>query len=125
MISGNSFMNERRKFDRKFLAYFSRVIDRQTGTLIGYLVDMTPGGVMIISNYPLQVKSQYELLIDLPEDGETKDEVHLEVQAKAIWCMQDNDPELYRTGLELTHINPEHLALLKKVISNYGISKKV
>ena len=114
-------MDERRKFDRKLLTYFSRVIDRKTGALLGYLVDMTTGGVMIVGDYPLKVNTDFELRIDLP-DGYT-DKERLDIEARAVWCLQDPDPELFRTGLKLIQVSPEEFQMLVKIISDYGLNK--
>ncbi len=47
-------MNNRRRYDRKLLTFFSSVIDRTNGRLLGYLVDMTTGGALMKGNFPFE-----------------------------------------------------------------------
>ena len=42
-------MDDRRKIPRKYLMVYSRVFDRETGKVLGYLSDMNLMGAMIIS----------------------------------------------------------------------------
>lgn len=42
-------MEERRKLQRRHIMFYSRVFDRKTGGLLGYLGNITPGGAMVIS----------------------------------------------------------------------------
>ena len=46
-------MQERRRIDRKYLAIYSRVFDRSSGRVLGYLADLSQQGIMIISDDPL------------------------------------------------------------------------
>jgi len=112
--------NNRRKYDRKLLTFFSSVIDRTNGRLLGYLVDMTTGGALMKGNFPLKVNSVFQLRIDLPENFADKEFV--EIQAKAVWSMPDIDPEFYRTGLQLRDIDPRDLLILERLIADYGLN---
>ena len=46
--------DERRKLERKFLVVYSRVFDRKTGKVIGYLSDLTVKGAMVIGEHHLE-----------------------------------------------------------------------
>jgi hypothetical protein len=113
-------MNNRRRYDRKLLTFFSSVIDRTNGRLLGYLVDMTTGGALMKGNFPLKVNAVFQLRIDLPADFAEKE--FIEIQAKAVWSTPDIDPEFYRTGLQLIDIDPRDLLILERLISDYGLN---
>jgi len=113
-------MNNRRKYDRKLLTFFSSVIDRTNGRLLGYLVDMTTGGALMKGNLPLKVNAVFQLRIDLPENFADKE--FIEIQAKAVWSMPDMDEEFYRTGLQLIDIDPRDLLILERLIAYYGLN---
>jgi hypothetical protein len=113
-------MDDRRKYDRKLLTYFSSVIDRNTGMLLGYLVDMTTGGALMKGNLPLEVNSVFQLCIDLPDKFTSKKFV--EIQAKAVWSTPDTDPDFYLTGLQLIDIDPGDLFILERLIEDYGLN---
>ena len=114
-------MDERRKQDRRILTFFSRVIDRTNERLIGYLVDMTTDGALIVGNMPLKVNTNILLRIDLPESY--GDQQQLEIEARAIWCSPDEDPDLYRTGMQLIHIENADQEVLERLISEYGLNR--
>jgi hypothetical protein len=116
-------MDERRRKNRRLLTYFSRVLDRNNGRLLGYLVDMTSDGVMIVGNIPLRINSNFQLRIDLPENYAEKEQ--LDFEAKAIWNMPDPDPELFRTGLELIGVNQSDRTILERLIVEYGLNREV
>jgi len=114
-------MEERRKEVRKYLTYFSRVIDQDTGLLLGYLVDLTTGGALMVSSMPIKTNVVFNLRVDMPEDFSPQGQ--LEIQAKSIWCQPDTDPEFYRTGLQLMEVRPTDLVTFERLLSNYGLRK--
>jgi hypothetical protein len=111
----NSSLEERRSESRKFLTYFSRVIDRDTGIMLGYLVDLTTGGALLIGNVSLKPDSVLHLRLDLPEDFFPKEQ--LDIEARAVWSRPDSDPEFYRTGLQLFNVKPTDLNTLERLLS--------
>lgn len=112
-------MENRRKESRKYLKYFSRVTDRESGILLGYLVDMTTGGALLIGDYPLEANTLLDMRVDLPEGK--FDREHLDLKALAVWCQPDSDPELYRTGLRLVEVDPGVFLILGRLLSAYGL----
>jgi len=50
-------MTERRKINRKYLAVYSRVFDRSSGGVLGYLADLSQKGTMLISDNSMPEKS--------------------------------------------------------------------
>ena len=112
-------MEERRRLDRKLLNYFSRVIDKENDRLLGYLVDLTTDGALMVGEAPLQTGSIVRLRIDLPESF--PDEQELEFRAKAVWSGPDPDAGLYRTGLQLIETEPDDLVILERLIAEYGM----
>ena len=111
-------MDERRRENRKYLNYFSRVIEQESGAVLGYLVDMTTGGALLVGNYPLDPNTPLRIRIDLPE-GLFQQE-HLDLDVLAVWCHPDGDPELYRTGLRLMNTAPKDLLILTRLLSSYS-----
>lgn len=114
-------MDERRKQNRRLLTFFSRVVDRTNDRLLGYLVDMTTDGALIVGNLPLKINNKFLLRIDLPDSyGEIP---QLDLEARAIWCSPDDDPELFRTGLQLINIENSNEAVLERLINEYGLNR--
>jgi hypothetical protein len=113
---------DRRKQDRKYLTFFSRVTDRVTGRMIGYLVDLTTGGALLIGDIALEKNKILHLQIDLPLELAEIETLDLEV--RTVWSQPDPDPELFRTGLQLLDVTPENLAILEKLLSNYSSNER-
>lgn len=113
-----SEMDDRRRESRKYLSYFSRVIDRDSGYMLGYLVDMTTGGALLVGNIFLQPNSVLKLRLDLPDGFGSQEQLDLEVQT--VWSRPDKDPEFYRTGMKLININPSDLILLERLLNLHG-----
>ena len=112
-------MKDRRRLKRKYLAFFTRVYDRNTGLVIGHLADLSPGGMMLISDTPIEVDTVYALSMDLSEAFFEKD--HLDFNAHSKWCQPDIDPAFWNTGFELLTPAPEDLGIVQQIIDEYGI----
>ncbi len=113
-------MADRRSEDRKYLTYFSRVVDRKTGRLVGYMADLTTGGALLIADKDLQIGTVLHLRMDLP-DG-FADKSHINFNAKVVWSRPDDDPDFFKTGLQLHEIALQDLATIERVLSDYGFN---
>lgn len=109
---------ERRKFKRRYIMYYSRVFDRRTGRVIGYIVDLTPEGALIISEEPIAPGTNFRMRMDMPEDITNKG--YLSFEARSIWCQRDVDPNFWDIGVQLIHIEPDDIALIERMIAEYG-----
>ncbi|MBM3152113.1 MAG: PilZ domain-containing protein [Chloroflexi bacterium] len=111
-------MPERRRIHRKYLMYYTRIYDMPKGDLIGHLVDITPGGAMVISEHPIPAGRQFELRMELSMDVTEKP--YMSFQARSIWCQQDIDPRFYNTGFELTGVSSDDAAIIEAIVEAYG-----
>jgi hypothetical protein len=109
---------ERRRFKRRYLMYYSRVYNRQTGEVLGYMVDLTPEGAMVISEEPIEVDKVFRLRMDLPE--EISDKACLDFEAQSVWCKPDIDPHFYGTGFRILNLPEEDINLIERMIQEYG-----
>ena len=110
--------DERRKLERKFLVVYSRVFDRKTGKVIGYLSDLTVKGAMVIGEHHLERGENYQLRIDLPESSEFKKD-HLDIDAKSVWSKPDIDPAFFNTGFEFGELAPGDEKIILRMIELY------
>jgi hypothetical protein len=111
-------MQERRKISRKYLAIYSRVFDRTSGRVLGYLSDLTNEGAMIISDTTLAENQNINLRFDLP-DPSLFSTSHLNMDAHIVWCRPDIDPAFYNIGFEFRQITPEQAKIIEEMISAY------
>lgn len=113
-------MQDRRQIDRKYLTYFSRVTNRGNGRLIGYLADLTTGGAMLIADTPIDVGTILRLRMDLPDGYSGRG--HLDFNAKVVWNRPDQDPAFHKVGLQLVDIPYQDLAIIERVLNDYGFN---
>jgi len=112
-------MDDRRKLKRRHIMFYSRVFDRKTGKLLGYLGNITTGGVMIISEEPIQKELVFKLRIDLPDYLYNRSVLNF--RARSVWCEPDIDPSFFNTGFELIGIPPENQSMIEKILSDFGL----
>jgi PilZ domain-containing protein len=117
-------MDERRSLPRKYLVIYSRVFDRKTGSVIGYLSDLTPEGAMIIGEQPVEPQSKYMLRVDLPEAA-IFSQRHIDLEAEAMWCKPDIDPNFYSTGFHFTNPSPENIIVIEQMIEAYEFRRDI
>lgn len=109
---------EKRKLKRRHLIYYLRVFNRINHDLLGHLVDLTPEGIMIISENPLPVDVDYQLHMTLPEEIMGKDTIDFE--AHTVWSRRDVDPSFFGTGFRVTNLAREDEALIAELIQDFG-----
>jgi c-di-GMP-binding flagellar brake protein YcgR len=114
-------MDERRKVPRSHLIHYLRIFDKTTGELMGNLVDISAGGLMLISespiSEPLQDNTTLQLRMDFPEelDGRT----FVEFEARSVWCRVDINPDLFAIGMQIVQPQPEDLRMIERLIDMY------
>lgn len=111
-------MEEKRKFKRRHLIFYLRVFNRNNNNLIGYLVDITPEGVMLISEDPIKTNITFQFKMDLPTGiGKLK---QLDFEAKSIWCKTDINPNFYDTGFQLLNVASNDIEIIENLIDSFG-----
>jgi hypothetical protein len=111
-------MEERRRLKRRHLIYYLRVFERDSKQLIGHLVDITPEGILIISEEPKDPDLIFNFHMDLPEELIGK--VGLEFEAKSMWCRKDINPDFYAIGFQLLNIAPQDIEIIGRLIEDFG-----
>jgi hypothetical protein len=109
---------DKRKLKRRHLIYYLRVFNRLNNELLGHLVDLTSEGIMIIGERLLPAEMDYQLHMTLPEEIMGKNKVDFD--AHAIWSRKDVDPSFFGTGFRMIHIDPDDVALIQKLIEDFG-----
>ena len=112
-------MSERRKRKRGNLAYFTRVFNLASGDLLGHLADLTPDGLMLISDQPIYTDVEFHIQVDLSDSP--FEEGSLEFKARSVWCVPDLDPKQWNTGFMITEITDANKSIVEKVIQEYSI----
>lgn len=111
-------MKEKRNLKRRHLIYYLEVFDRESNQLIGNLIDITPNGIKLITESPLETGQLYRLKMILPKTIQEKTE--LVFDAQSIRCDKDINPNFYITGFKLTNVSKDHHSIVDQLIDNSG-----
>jgi hypothetical protein len=111
-------MKERRKLERKYLAIYSRVFDRVSGRVLGYLADLSQKGAMIISDDPMPENASISLRFDLPDPPLFSTD-HLNIEARLAWCRPDIDPAFYNIGFEFLTVSEAESHIIEEMVEAY------
>lgn len=110
-------MESKRKHERFYLSFYLEVIDRRTDLSLGQCVNVSNGGMMVISREPVKTKNIFQLKMFLPEDIEGKK--YMDFIGVSKWCQNDENPDFYNTGLQLQNVTPEVIRVIKHLIDNF------
>ena len=111
-------MDERRARKRAYMLFYSRIRDRHSGTLVGHLVDLTPEGLLVVSETPVEAGKVLSMQMELPDD--VSDRQFLRFDAQAAWCRKDPDLNFYDIGFQLAGISPADMEIIQRFIEAYG-----
>jgi hypothetical protein len=110
---------ERRKLDRRDFSRYLRLMNENTGELVGHLADISTGGFKLESKNPIDANLDFLLRMDNTNDVADKD--HLVFSARSRWCQKDStDPALYNVGFQLIAIAPEDIEIFIRIFEKYG-----
>ena len=113
-------MPDKRKLKRRHLIYYLRVTERGTGALVGFLVNITPQGIMIMSEEPIPEGKTFELQLLVP--GETTQRRYLQFKARSLWCKKSVNTDFYDSGFELQNINVNEFSEIENIIHELGFN---
>lgn len=111
-------MSERRSLKRRHLIYYLRVFNRQSGDLLGHVVDITPEGLMIVGEESLPLNKTFSISMKLPTELAGVEELNFEGETR--WSRKDVNPEFYATGLHMTGLAEEHIELIRTLVNEFG-----
>ena len=112
-------MDERRLLKRRHLLYYLSVEDTDTGVLLGHLVNVTAGGIMLMSLEPIPTGRVFQLRMTIPAGAEGARQT-LVFQAKSVRSGKDVNPDFFDTGFHMVSLTPTQLGLMETLIDDYG-----
>lgn len=94
-----------RTLKRRHIIYYLEVYDDASGEILGHLVDLTTGGLKLISKTPIDTGKAFSLRMMLPESYFKEKVLHFEGTSK--WCDKDVNPDFFVTGFEVKKLQKE------------------
>ena len=101
---------------RHYLIYYLRVFDRDTGAVIGHLVDITQKGIMIIRDAPMKVGEVMKLRLRWRSSVGRLQVVDFEGECR--WCRPDVNPDFYGAGFAISAASEEHVKAILELIGD-------
>jgi len=112
---------ERRRIKRRFLSMYLQVFDASNSELIGFLANISPTGVMVLSKAPITVHKNYLLEIRLSDIEAAMfynyfEERRIRFHAQSRWCSKKVNPPLISTGFMLVDVSQQDLKSINELI---------
>jgi hypothetical protein len=110
--------DDRRTIKRRHLIFYLRVWELDGNRLLGHVVDITPEGLMLISEQPIATGQEYALEVRLPDtDGNLES---MRFRAICRWSDNDVNSDFYDSGFEFLEKRPEDIETLRTLVEEYG-----
>ena len=110
---------ERRQHKRWILSSYFDTYETKMNSSLGYLADISFGGMMLISKYPVQTNIVLRLRIELNKEVDKTGK--MQVITRTVRCDEDKDYKFFRIGLKLVDLSSTNLAVIKRLIEKYAI----
>ena len=108
---------EQRQIPRHELSAFLRVYNSQTDRPFGYVGNVSRLGIMLITELPVMLDQEYELMLKLPAtEGKQEESIHFRVRSH--WCRQDITPGFFDCGFSIAS-NPNTFSGLAAALQRY------
>lgn len=111
-----------RMLRRHYLIYYLRVFDRDTGAVVGHLVDITPKGIMVIRDAPLEVGTKMKLRIRWRSSVGRLQFADFEGECR--WCRPDVNPDFYGAGFVISAASEEHVKAISELIADLAMPEQ-
>jgi c-di-GMP-binding flagellar brake protein YcgR len=94
---------ERREYERYSADFHLDVYERDDDSPLGQLVDISMGGMRLLSERPVRTGDRLDLILDIALESGRKEKVS--VQAESVWGKEDDNPGLYQTGFKFLNLS--------------------
>ena len=107
-----------RKHKRAHLIVYLEILDLNSGLRIGHLADISPQGIMVVSQEPIPPDRDFSFQLLLPETH--TDRKGIVFTARCLWCKKDVNPDFYVSGYQIKEISPLEAKTITTLINAYG-----
>lgn len=94
-----------------------------TSRVLGLLLDITSGGIKMMTEHNLLTNSHLAIHLDFPRDFIYRR--FLEANARVVWCSRSDDRTHWLVGLQFEGLDGETRGLLQAFIDEYRLGLKV
>ena len=116
---GDRDFKNKRSHIRRRMNKFLRLTDRNTGHVLGRVMDMTVGGMMIVSAEG--IKNNENLCLSLILPGGFDDTGKVNFDACVVWTKKSGYSSNYASGMRITRISDKDASLIEKLVKGCGM----
>ena len=109
--------DDKRKQKRWHLIYYLKVYDNKTGEMIGHMADLSPKGLMIVTEGDIELDQEFSLKMELPDTFQHKREITFD--AMSLWSKKDINPDFNAIGFRFLKITKSDMEIVKELILKY------
>ncbi len=113
---------ERRNIERKYLVFYLRVFDGLSSRVLGYLRDISPGGMMLITESQVVGDQEFQLRMRLPTLARDKKEIILPATTR--WCRRDGNPDFFLAGFQMGNLEKHTSKHIFNLIRDFGFESQ-
>lgn len=119
---GSRHMQESRSLERRDLIYYPRVLDRNTGQLLGHVANISPEGLMLIGERLIEPNTTFQLRMYLPvKIGGRR---QLELEANSRWSGRNGNRTLFSAGFKLNNVAKDELDIIERLGSLHTLESR-
>ncbi|MCR4422465.1 MAG: PilZ domain-containing protein [Spirochaetales bacterium] len=108
---------DRRKYTRRHLIFYLRIFD-ENDILLGYLLDISEGGILMMSETEIPEEKQLKLKLKLPKEINEGDTLHFTGIVKRI--SKDINESFYDIGIQIVEKDKKYSEILHKLVEFCG-----
>ena len=107
-------MKQKRQHPRRRTNDYYTVVDCTTAELLGRVGNISLGGLMVISEEPLQARQSYCLKIVFSHRIEDRD--HLQLETECCWSVRNDMANWWESGFQIRALQPSESAFLQRLL---------
>lgn len=114
-------MAEKRRAIRYKLQDSLRVTDMEKGEKLGELINLSPHGLLIKGESPVEIGRKMELGLHLPTTIFGKE--YLIVEAQCVWVKPDDDSQFHLCGFEFVDVSAQDANIILGLIMDQKMAE--
>lgn len=116
LIDNDWDIEERRAYERYSIEFYLCVYSEEDGSLVGHVVDISLGGLQLLSENPIASGEEFRFRMELSLESGRKESIAF--QARNVWQDEDLDAGAFSVGFEFINLTPATQALLEGAIQD-------
>jgi hypothetical protein len=112
-------MVNHRNRPRKNTPHLVRVLDSESGRVLGRVVDITADGLLLMSTNPMDIGRKIRIRVVLPVMVNNRSDV--EIDAEIVWSKQDPNPSYFQAGIKFLSLPGDDGFLLEDVMHKLNL----